>query len=692
MPRVEQRRMSLDQHQHKNLPASIGWTVLGGSFLVYLLTTCPTVYLGDSGEFIASAYCLGNPHNSGYPLYALIGKIFSLIPLGNVAFRLNLMSACFGSLAVWLTYRIIMRMTHSITSAFSASLLIAFSATLWSQTTCAEVYTFHAFFVALIITLLFWWNETMSLDRLLVFAFVVGLSFGNHMQTVMLAPAVFTFIIWSDRKILFNLRNFLVLTFFFALGLSVYLYLPIRTEAGTSIHWGDPDTIGRLLHHVTASAHRHGYVLTKSWVTYGVRLVAALREMIAQYHVFLVFAAIGWIRQEGLKRKIFCILVLLFDLVYTIFLNVISLEVTPFQIPSSIVVAILIGYGLAHTLRSKFSSPVVSRILTRCLKPAFLLFPVIPLSINLYQNDQHANYTAYEYGINILRSPPEGATLLVEGDNIVFPVAHLRLVENARPDLALYDRYNLFFKMPFLYKDDTTSVGKREEVKQITEKELVKTRRYVYIASFNEKVISGREFDIIPCGLTCRAVTPDKFDAALPEEINRWPYYMIESMNGSFYRDYMNRSATGFFFLKMGRDLILVGKKSLGMETIKRASSLAYNDRDLHKDLALFCTDMGMYEEALSELRIFSRVFTDADILYNTWGYYYARAGYIAEAIEAFEKSIAANPEDFQTYNNLGLMYLEARERNKAGEAFKKSLSLNPEQPELITFMKTKGL
>ena len=51
--------------------------------VVYLSTICPTVYLGDSGELSAAAFCLGIPHNSGYTLYRLLGKLFSLIPVGN---------------------------------------------------------------------------------------------------------------------------------------------------------------------------------------------------------------------------------------------------------------------------------------------------------------------------------------------------------------------------------------------------------------------------------------------------------------------------------------------------------------------------------------------------------------------------------------------------------------------------------
>jgi tetratricopeptide (TPR) repeat protein len=692
MPLVPLTRMNLDQYRHKTVPAIIGLIPLVGSFFIYLLTTSPTVYLGDSGEFIASAFGLGNPHNSGYPLYALTGKIFSMIPLGNIAFRLNLMSACFGALTVWLTYRIIFKVTGSFLCAISSALLLAFSSTLWSQTSCAEVYTLHAFFVALIITLVFWWHETMSLDRLLMFAFAVGISFGNHLQTVMLAPALCFFIMSSDRKVLLRIRNFFLLIFFLALGLSVYLYLPIRTEAGTAIHWGDPDTLGRFLHHVMASDHRHGYVFSKSWATYGTRLVSAFKEMITQYHLFLVFAAIGWAREKDIRFKVFWILIVLFDTTYTVFLNTISLEITAFQIPSAIVLGILIGKGMASMMEYRFARSSLNRMSGWCLRPAFVCFPVVLLTTNLYQNDQHNNYTAYEYGINVLRGVPGGGTLVLGGDNIVFPVGYLRLAEHIRPDVAIYDRYNLIFKMPFLYKESSVFVGQWEELREIIEAELVKTRKYVYLALFNDKAFSKKESDLIPHGLTYRAVPADQVGSALKEETDPWLYYVWKSVNSAFYRDYMNRSVTGYFLFKIGRDLVLAGKQSSGIEMLNRASSIASNDHAIHIDLALFYTDMGMYEDALPELKISSRYAANLAVLHNTWGYYYSKIGSIPEAIEAFEKSIAENPEDFSTHNNLGLMFLQAGRGNQAKEAFKKSLSLNPDQAQLIDFMKTKGI
>lgn len=75
------------------------------SFTVYLLTLCPTVYVGDSGELIAASYTLGIPHPPGYPLFCILGKIFiTLIPIGSIAYRVNLLSAFFASATVMVLY------------------------------------------------------------------------------------------------------------------------------------------------------------------------------------------------------------------------------------------------------------------------------------------------------------------------------------------------------------------------------------------------------------------------------------------------------------------------------------------------------------------------------------------------------------------------------------------------------------
>jgi len=228
------------------------------SFLVYLLTLCPTVYLGDSGELSGAAFCLGVPHGSGYPLYVVLGKVFCLIPFGSVGFRMNLMAAVFGVLGVWAVYSLIERMTGSKLGAWVGGGVLAFIPVFWWQTVAAEVYTLHVFFVALMMRLLWGWEERREIFLLVVFALVTGLSFGNHLQTVMLAPGVFYLILSGDRKVLLDGKRFVVLSLFLVLPLLVYLYLPIRTWAGAAIHWGDQERWDRFRAHISGQTNPEG--------------------------------------------------------------------------------------------------------------------------------------------------------------------------------------------------------------------------------------------------------------------------------------------------------------------------------------------------------------------------------------------------------------------------------------------------
>ena len=68
------------------------------SFGLYLLTMAPSVSFWDTGEFIATSYTLSVPHPPGSPLYVLLGRLFSMIPVMEVAWRVVLMSALSSAL------------------------------------------------------------------------------------------------------------------------------------------------------------------------------------------------------------------------------------------------------------------------------------------------------------------------------------------------------------------------------------------------------------------------------------------------------------------------------------------------------------------------------------------------------------------------------------------------------------------
>ena len=64
------------------------------AFIVYAITLHPSIPGGDSGELIAVAHAPGIAHPPGYPLYTVIGFLWShIVPAGSIAWRMNLLSA-----------------------------------------------------------------------------------------------------------------------------------------------------------------------------------------------------------------------------------------------------------------------------------------------------------------------------------------------------------------------------------------------------------------------------------------------------------------------------------------------------------------------------------------------------------------------------------------------------------------------
>ncbi len=198
------------------------------AFVVYLATLAPSVTLEDSGEFITAAVHFGVPHPPGYPLWTWLGWIFShAIPFGNLAWRVNLLSAVAGALAVGVTAmlgrwtvrgllcdapaphpslgrgRDVGEQSSQIAtvSSLSAAWILAFSDVMWSQSVIAEVYTLNA--LCLSLTLLFFalWSQRPRQTRWLLAAgsaFAVGMT--NHQTLLFLLPGLLAGVWWRRQR------------------------------------------------------------------------------------------------------------------------------------------------------------------------------------------------------------------------------------------------------------------------------------------------------------------------------------------------------------------------------------------------------------------------------------------------------------------------------------------------------------
>ena len=107
---------------------------------LYVRTLAPSLLWGDSAEFQTLSYTLGMTHPSGYMTQIMFGKLFTYIPVGNIAYRVNLMSAFFGALAVAETYLIVRLLGGWRIAGISASILLTLTEGFWWRALLAESY------------------------------------------------------------------------------------------------------------------------------------------------------------------------------------------------------------------------------------------------------------------------------------------------------------------------------------------------------------------------------------------------------------------------------------------------------------------------------------------------------------------------------------------------------------------------
>jgi tetratricopeptide (TPR) repeat protein len=195
------------------------------SFMVYLRTMAPTASFWDCGEFIACSYILGVPHPPGTPLFVLIGRIFSIIPLFNeIAARVNFISVFSSALSVGLAFLLLVKLVSywqkaeptrwmrigKYVGALAGSLFMAFSETFWSNAVEAEVYGVSMFLMLLILYLGLMWmdhRKTPKGTKLLILISYLGfLALGIHMTIFIVLPAIFLLVILVDRERLLDWR------------------------------------------------------------------------------------------------------------------------------------------------------------------------------------------------------------------------------------------------------------------------------------------------------------------------------------------------------------------------------------------------------------------------------------------------------------------------------------------------------
>ncbi|MBN2006306.1 MAG: DUF2723 domain-containing protein [Anaerolineae bacterium] len=416
---------------------------------IYLPDLSPFVGRADTFEFQVVAPRLGIAHPSGYPLYILLGKLFSLIPIGPTAWRVNLSSAVFASLAagaLFWTLRpddksahpgIVREATSYI--ALVTALTLAFSPTLWSRAIEAEVYALNACIVATSLRIAASWiaGETDPRRAFPALALLTGVGMAAHLTLgalVFLAlPLALTL---KPRP---TLRTWLYAAALGLAGLALYLYIPLRWPAVTG-EWMSP---AQFLHFVTNADSGGALQPLAFWrdPSRWALVWERIRLQIGEAGVALALVGLAQLWWKRWRLALGGLLAVGAWVWFGLSFYVADPDYSAFLIPAHVMLISWMGIGMqtiiewgarvAETRRSLRSLPAI--LLTLCaLLPVSRLWITGPALDTRNQGQADEAWGRYALRQNLA----EGAAILADSEKFP-PLYYLQQVEGLRPDLEL---------------------------------------------------------------------------------------------------------------------------------------------------------------------------------------------------------------------------------------------------------------
>lgn len=445
---------SLDTQTY--LTGAVACGVVIAALLVYVPTVAPSISWrnggADSGDFAAAVATLGIPHPPGYPTYVILGRLWTTLPFGgDVAYELNLLSATGAALAAGLTVLAVSLLGRSLDlpgwplalGATFGGISLALAPLVWSQATIAETYAPGLALLALLNLCLFWWWYRDERWALMLAGFIGGVGMGLLPQLLLAAPGAALLLYAKIRKNYPQdwptvwrqwLAPLLVVTI---MGLSIFIYLPLRALAQPMVNWGDPSSPTRFWDVVTAAQY-HQYLALLGPAEWFKRLFDGIIQIGQQlswagFSLALLGGYNLWRSDRVISGYLLSLigLTILFRSGYPVMGNIVYL------IPALYGMALLTGFGVAGLLN--LAQKQIGRKAALSLGAGLLVVFCLRLIVIAPALDISGDDSAISFGKRALTSLPPKAILISERDETTFSLWY-RQVLGERPDVVVVDR------------------------------------------------------------------------------------------------------------------------------------------------------------------------------------------------------------------------------------------------------------
>ena len=418
----------------------------------------------DSAELSSSAYNLGVPHATGYPLYILLGKGFTYIPVGDVGYRLNLMSAVFSSGTITIVYLICLQISQRRTVALATAGFLAFSFYFWSSAVVAEVYSLHSLLTATVILMMLTWIRKPFPVFLYVAGLAWGLSLGNHLSAVFIAPSFAYILIVGILRNQIRWREISIFAFAFLMPLTIYAYLPLRYISDAVPYvMGNYDSQGQLIRLDHTSIRGIWETLTAKqfesliFAHVGMDFIGQLGSMVTWLFgnflgIGFIFGLVGFIRYFLDDKQGFIILLMPMVVYLLFFAGYGAIDKQSMLLPVYLIWSIWMAIGISYFLGMMDAREIktLGRFLPLRLagwmpripwqRAILLLLPIIALAVNFQFTDVSSETTVSDRSNDLLDSFRPNALVLARWPDEA-PMTYLQIVEKVRPDVEIIDRF-----------------------------------------------------------------------------------------------------------------------------------------------------------------------------------------------------------------------------------------------------------
>lgn len=438
---------------------------------IYIRTMLPGVGFWDTAEAQTVPWTLSIFHPTGFPTYTLVGWLWSQLPIGEVAYRMNLLSGVSMAVSAGLVTLIAARLMeerHRPTVAAAAGiagLAFAFASEPWDNAVRADVHALHAVFATVILWLLLTWRVAVhrrsarSGRWLMAAALAFGLGLGNHPLTGLLAFGIAPFLFIVDPDLWRRPRLIAACAALLVIGLSTYLYIPIRAaiEPEPPLFYARPNTPERLRYLIFAEQFRNLFDHFEDPLAY-----FAGRWQKAESVLAAQFAGPGWVlvafgaATVAVRRLgTFVLLALIVTVNVWYSMNFLDGDIDRYYLTTTVVAAALLGVaiaGLATT--SGRAAAELARRLDRAARrraaaaasvAVLLLALMLPAAslVTLYETrDRSDDREASRWVASVFAALPQDAVVL-SWWSYSTPLWYHRWVLGERPDTTIIDERNM---------------------------------------------------------------------------------------------------------------------------------------------------------------------------------------------------------------------------------------------------------